>query len=143
MAAGTIAVLTLAPVVFPDRADDAAFASTLAFTTFVFYQVFNLLNVRSDTHSVFSIQTLTNRSIWVALAAVIILQICVVQLHVLQGLFDTTELLASQWGLAVLVGSSVLWVEEIGKFLVRSRGRHRRGPAPSRSARNPSSDHHI
>ena len=143
MAAGTLGVLTLAPVVFPDSANDAAFASTLAFTTFVFYQVFNLLNVRSDTHSVFSIQTLTNRGIWVALVAVIVLQICVVQLQVLQGLFDTTELTASQWGLAVLVGSSVLWVEEIGKSLVRSRGRRRRGPAPRRSARNLSSDRHI
>ena len=129
MAAGTLAVLTCAPYLFPDSATDAAFASTLAFTTFVFYQVFNLLNVRSDTNSVFSIQTLTNRSIWVALVAVIILQICVVQLEVLQGLFDTTGLTAPQWGLAVLVGSSALGVEEIGKVIVRSFGRRRLGLA--------------
>ena len=129
MAAGTLVVLTLAPVLFPDSAEDTAFASTLAFTTFVFYQVFNLLNVRSDTQSVFSIQTLTNRSIWVALVAVIVLQVCVVQLEVLQGLFDTTELTAPQWGLAVLVGSSALWVEEIGKAIVRSTDRRRLAPA--------------
>jgi Ca2+-transporting ATPase len=129
MAGGTLAVLTVAPMLFPDSADDAAFASTLAFTTFVFYQVFNLLNVRSDTHSVFSAQTLTNRSIWVALVAVIILQVCVVQLEVLQGLFDTTGLTAPQWGLAVLVGSSALWVEEIGKAVVRAFDRRRLGQA--------------
>ncbi|SEN84579.1 cation-translocating P-type ATPase [Cryobacterium luteum] len=129
MAAGTLAVLTLAPVVFPDSADDAAFASTLAFTTFVFYQVFNLLNVRSDTHSVFSAQTLTNRSIWVALVAVIVLQVAVVQLEVLQGLFDTTALTAPQWGVAVLVGSSALWVEETGKAVVRASVRRRLGSA--------------
>ena len=127
MATGTLVVLTLAPVVFPDSATDAAFASTLAFTTFVFYQAFNLLNVRSDTHSVFSAQTLTNRSIWVALVAVIVLQVCVVQLEVLQGLFDTTGLTAPQWGVAVLVGSTALWVEEIGKAVVRAVERRRLG----------------
>ncbi|WP_241989146.1 cation-translocating P-type ATPase [Cryobacterium serini] len=141
MAGGTLAVLILAPMLFPGSADDAAFASTLAFTTFVFYQVFNLLNVRSDTHSVFSIQTLTNRSIWVALVAVIILQVCVVQLEVLQGLFDTTGLTAPQWGMAVLVGSSALWVEEIGKAIVRALDRRRLGQ-PNRTSHQSSSDHH-
>jgi len=123
MAAGTLTVLTQAPALFPDSAGNPAFASTLAFTTFVFYQVFNLLNVRSDTHSVFSLQTFTNRSIWVALVAVIILQILVVQVDVLQALFDTTSLTATQWGLAVLVGSSVLWIEETGKAIARAAGR--------------------
>ncbi|MCY7287593.1 MAG: cation transporting ATPase C-terminal domain-containing protein, partial [Cryobacterium sp.] len=123
MAVGTLTVLTQAPSLFPDSAGNPVFATTLAFTTFVFYQVFNLLNVRSDTHSVFSLQTFTNRSIWVALIAVIILQILVVQIDVLQGLFDTTSLSATQWGLAVLIGSSVLWVEEIRKAVVRATGR--------------------
>jgi len=123
MAAGTLTMLTQAPSLFPDSAGNPVFATTLAFTTFVFYQVFNLLNVRSDTHSVFSLQTFTNRSIWVALVAVIILQILVVQIDVLHGLFDTTSLSATQWGLAVLIGSSVLWVEEIRKAFVRAAGR--------------------
>ena len=123
MAAGTLTVLTQASMLFPDSAGDAAFATTLAFTTFVFFQVFNLLNVRSDTHSVFSLQTFTNRSIWLALAAVIILQVLVVQIDVLQGLFDTTTLTSGQWGLCVLVGSSVLWIEEIRKAIVRAIGR--------------------
>ncbi|TFD31710.1 cation-translocating P-type ATPase [Cryobacterium cryoconiti] len=123
MAAGTLTVLTQAPALFPESAGDAAFATTLAFTSFVFFQVFNLLNVRSDTHSVFSLQTFTNRSIWLALAAVIILQVLVVQIDMLQGLFDTTALTGSQWGLCVLVGSSVLWIEEIRKAIVRATGR--------------------
>ena len=122
MAAGTLTMLTQASTLFPDSADNAAFATTLAFTTFVFYQVFNLLNVRSDTHSVFSLQTFTNRSIWLALTAVIILQILVVQMDVLQELFDTTSLTSGQWGLCVLVGSSVLWIEEVRKAIVRAAG---------------------
>ncbi|TFC46623.1 HAD family hydrolase [Cryobacterium sp. TMT1-21] len=123
MAAGTLTVLTQASPLFPESAGNPAFATTLAFTTFVFYQVFNLLNVRSDTHSVFSLQTFTNRSIWLALTAVIVLQILVVQIDVLQALFDTTALTPTQWGLCVLVGSSVLWIEEIRKAIVRATGR--------------------
>ncbi|WP_272496051.1 cation-translocating P-type ATPase [Arthrobacter antioxidans] len=123
MAAGTISVLILAPTLFPETAADPLLATTLAYTTFVFFQVFNLLNVRSESGSVFSLQTFTNRSIWVALLAVVVLQILVVNLDILQRFFDTTELSSTQWGLAVLIASSVLWVEEIRKAIVRSRHR--------------------
>ncbi len=123
MAAGTITVLALAPALFPESSNDPLLGTTLAFTTFVFFQVFNLLNVRSESGSVFSLQTFTNRSIWVALLAVVILQILVVNLDMLQGFFDTTALSSAQWGLALLTGSSVLWVEEIRKAIVRSRRR--------------------
>jgi Ca2+-transporting ATPase len=123
MAAGTTAVLAAAPRLFPEDSSDPLLGTTLAFTTFVFFQVFNLLNVRSESGSVFSLQTFTNRSIWVALPAVVILQFLVVNLDVLQGFFGTTALSSTQWGLALLVGSSVLWVEEAGKAILRSRRR--------------------
>lgn len=138
MAAGAIAVLVLAPALFPESAADPALPTTLAFTTFVFYQVFNLLNVRSDSASVFSRQTFTNRSIWVSLTAVIVLQILVVNLEVLQGFFDTTPMSPAQWALTLLVGSSVLWAEEIRKTIVRRRNRRPSAPAPTgRSGRAP------
>ncbi|MGQ9347130.1 cation-translocating P-type ATPase [Mycolicibacterium gilvum] len=126
MTLGTVTVLMLADDLFPESAGDPLFATTLAFTTFVFYQVFNLLNVRSDTGSAFSRQTFTNGAIWVSLAAVIVLQVLVVQLDVLQNLFDTTELTSAQWLFAIAVGSSVLVVDEIGKAVVRTARRRRR-----------------
>ncbi|MCC3269339.1 cation-translocating P-type ATPase [Arthrobacter gengyunqii] len=128
MAAGTCAVLYLAPQMYPESAGDPLFATTLAFTTFVFYQAFNLLNVRSANGSVFSWQTFTNRAIWVSLAAVVVLQVLVVQLGVLQGLFDTTDLTSGQWFLALGVGSTVLWISEIRKAVSRFRAQSR-GPA--------------
>ena len=124
MAAGTCAVLYLAPQMYPDSAGDPLFATTLAFTTFVFYQVFNLLNVRSATGSVFSLQTFTNRAVWVSLGAVVVLQVLVVELDVLQGLFDTTGLTSGQWFLALGVGSTVLWISEIRKAVSRFRLRN-------------------
>ncbi|NLV80147.1 MAG: cation-translocating P-type ATPase [Rhodococcus sp.] len=119
MAVGTLAMLHFAPDLFPDSAGDPRFATTLAFTTFVFFQVFNLFNVRSDLGSVFSAQTLTNHTVWIALAAVIVMQICVVQFAALQEFFDTTALTSQQWLCAVAVGSTVLWVDEIGKVVAR------------------------
>ncbi|WP_206037302.1 cation-translocating P-type ATPase [Rhodococcus sp. BL-253-APC-6A1W] len=123
MAVGTLAVLRFGPDLFPDSAGDPLFATTLAFTTFVFFQVFNLFNVRSNVGSVFSLQTLTNHTIWIAIVVVIVLQVCVVQTSFLQGLFDTTALTAPQWMLAIAVGSVVLWVDEIGKAIARARRR--------------------
>ncbi|MFJ7749557.1 cation-translocating P-type ATPase [Arthrobacter sp. NPDC097144] len=123
MAAGTCTVLYLAPQMYPENAGDPLFATTLAFTTFVFYQAFNLLNVRSANGSVFAWQTFTNRAIWVSLAAVVVLQVLVVQLGALQGLFDTTDLTSGQWFLALGVGSTVLWVSEIRKAVSRFRER--------------------
>ena len=123
MAAGTCTVLYLAPQMYPESAGDPLFATTLAFTTFVFYQAFNLLNVRSANGSVFAWQTFTNPAIWVSLAAVVVLQVLVVQLGVLQGLFDTTDLTSGQWFLALGVGSTVLWVSEIRKAVSRFRER--------------------
>ena len=124
MAAGTCTVLYLAPEMFPQSAGDPLFPTTLAFTTFVFFQVFNLLNVRSRNGSVFALRTFTNRAIWVSLAAVIVLQVLVVQLDVLQGLFDTTGLTSGQWFLALGVGSTVLWIAEIRKAVSRFRLRN-------------------
>ena len=72
MAAGTLAVLVGAPGPEP-RLGVPTVAGTMAFVTFVFFQVFNLLNVRHDTRSVFSRETLENRSAFVATAAVIVL----------------------------------------------------------------------
>ena len=119
MTAGTLALLLLAPTWFPDI--NPAGTTTLAFTAFVFFQVFNLINVRSDARSVFSARTLTNGAIWTALAVVVVLQIAVVHTPALQSLFDTTDLTAAQWLTAVMTGSLILWAEELRKLTTRRR----------------------
>ncbi len=120
MAAGTLAVLLLAPGPEP-QPGVATTAGTLAFTTFVFFQVFNLLNVRSPHESVFSRETFANPSAFVATAAVVLLQVAVVNMDVLEGVFNTVELTGSQWLVAVAIASSVLWLEEARKFVFRRR----------------------
>ena len=122
MAIGTLAVLAWAPGVEPE-AGLATVAGTMAFNTFVLFQFFNILNARSDTASVFSRHTFTNAPLWIALAAVIALQIGVTHLGPLQTLFDTTSISLVQWLVCAAVASSVLWLEEIRKVVVRTRAR--------------------
>ncbi|MCY7363928.1 MAG: cation transporting ATPase C-terminal domain-containing protein, partial [Frankiaceae bacterium] len=63
----------------------------------------------------------TNPWLWTALGAVLAMQVAVVHVPWLQGLFDTTALSLAQWLLAVAVASSVLWVEEARKAFTRHR----------------------
>jgi Ca2+-transporting ATPase len=118
MAGGTLAMLVLAPGAAPS-AGTATLAGTMAFTTFVLFQFFNILNVRSETGSVFRRETLHNRSLWIALTGALALQIVVVHAEPMQRLFDTTSMSAANWLVCATVASSVLWLEEIRKVILR------------------------
>jgi P-type Ca2+ transporter type 2C len=120
MAAVTLGVLAWAPGPAP-AAGVATVAGTMAFTTFVLCQFFNILNARSDRQSVFRRQTLANRPLWLALAGVALLQVTAVELAPLRTLFDTTAISGAQWLVCVAVASSVLWVEELRKLSHRWR----------------------
>ena len=118
MAIGTLAVLAWAPG--PEaEAGVATVAGTMAFNTFVLFQFFNILNARSDRNSVFRSQTFSNPQLWVALGAVILLQVGVTHVGFMQELFDTTSISAVQWLVSIAIASSVLWLEEVRKFFVR------------------------
>jgi P-type Ca2+ transporter type 2C len=118
MAIGTLLILTMAPGPAAS-AGIATVAGTMAFNTFVLFQFFNILNARSDTQSVFSRSTFTNRWLWVSLGAVMILQVGVTHLGFMQRLFDTTSISVVQWLVCAAVASSVLWLEEARKFALR------------------------
>jgi Ca2+-transporting ATPase len=125
MAAGTLAVLTLAPGPQP-RLGQATVAGTMAFVTFVFFQAYNLLNVRHDTRSVFSPETLHNHTAFIATAAVVALLAAIVEMDALHGLFTTTDLTSGQWLVCAAVGSAILWTGEFVKAILRARARRRR-----------------
>ncbi|HEX4903322.1 MAG TPA: HAD-IC family P-type ATPase [Acidimicrobiales bacterium] len=120
MAAGTLAVLELAPGPQPE-AGVATVAGTMAFNTFVLYQFFNILNVRSDHQTVFRRATLRNGKLWIALGAVLALQVAVTHVGFMQDLFDTTSISGVQWLACVAVASTILATEELRKLLRRRR----------------------
>jgi Ca2+-transporting ATPase len=118
MAVGTLLVLVIAPGE-EAAAGVATVAGTMAFNTFVLFQFFNILNVRNDRNTVFRRDTLGNRYLWTALGAVIALQIGVTHWGPMQRLFDTTSISLAQWGLCVVVASSIIFFEELRKIIIR------------------------
>ncbi|MCC7161960.1 MAG: cation-translocating P-type ATPase [Anaerolineae bacterium] len=96
------------------------YAQTMAFTTLVFFQLFNALNARSDELSAFS-GLFANKWLWVALGVSVVLQILVIYLPFLQQAFNTVPLSPTDWVVCILVGSTVLWLRELVKFWDRRR----------------------
>jgi Ca2+-transporting ATPase len=104
---------------------DPAYAVTLAFTTFVLYQFFNVFNARAEHETAFDTNFLRNGKLWLALLAVVLLQAAVVHWPPAQDIFGTTALRAGDWLLSAAVASSVLAAEEMRKLFVRVFRRRR------------------
>ncbi len=101
-----------------------AYALTLAFTTFVLFQFFNVFNSRMEFGSAFNANFLRNGKLWMALAGVLALQVVAVHWPPAQALFGTTDLLLNDWLLSAAVASSVLLLDEARKILALALHRH-------------------
>ena len=117
MAAGTLFVLDASlPGGFVDGSGDLRYAQTMAFTTLMLFQIFNVLNARSDERSAFR-HLFTNAWLWAAIGGSVGLQALVVYLPFLQRAFGTTALSAGEWLFCTAVASSVLWLREASKLV--------------------------
>ncbi len=94
-------------------------ALTLAFTTFVLFQFFNVMNARNEEGSAFNRQWFANGKLWLALAAVLLMQVVAVHWGPAQAIFHTVDLSLSDWALAWLTAAGVLLLEEARKLLAR------------------------
>jgi Ca2+-transporting ATPase len=125
MGVGTLLVLDAAlPGGLIAGTGDMPYGRTMAFTTLMLFQMFNVFNSRSDTHSAFY-ELFHNVWLWGAVALSLLLQVAVIYVPFLQRAFDTVPLQASDWLTCVLVGSSVLWLRELSKVIRRGVGRSR------------------
>ena len=93
-------------------------ARTAGFTVLVFAQLFNCFNARSELTSAF-VNMFVNRWLLGAVALSILLQVAVVHIPFLNTAFNTVPMSLSQWGMCILMGSSVLWLSEIRKLALR------------------------
>jgi Ca2+-transporting ATPase len=118
MAVGTLLVLQFAPG--DPSYDTASVAGTMAFCTFVLFQFFNILNARNETHTVFNARTMSNWRLWAALGGAGFFQVLVTIVGPLQRLFNVTSLSVGQWLICAAVASSVVFVEEGRKLIVRA-----------------------
>ncbi len=100
---------------------DLTYARTLAFTTLVLFQLFNVFNARSDERSALH-GLVRNPWLWGAVGLSLVLQLCVIYIPFLQRAFATVGLSVGDWLRCTLVASSVVWLREIGKLVTRRRG---------------------
>ena len=115
---GTMAAGTIGVYFHGLQTGEQAYASTLAFTTFVLFQFFNVMNARFDVGTAFNRQLFDNRKLWLALTAVLGLQVLVVNWGPAQAVFDTEALNLGDWLLATVTASSVLLLDEARKLAV-------------------------
>ena len=98
------------------------YAHTMAFTTLVFYQLYNSFNARSERESAFR-GLFKNRWLWLAVLISALLQVLVIYTPFLQKPFGTVPLTANDWLVCLAVGSTILWLRELLKFFQRRRDR--------------------
>lgn len=120
MAAGTLLVLDASlPRGLIEGSGSMAYAQTMAFTTLMFFQLFNVLNARGETVSAFN-GLFRNGWLWGAVGASLALHAAVVHVPALQTAFSTTDLDFRDWLVCAAVASSVLWLVELVKAVRRT-----------------------
>ena len=101
-------------------------ARTVAVNTLVVFEIFYLFNSRYITASIFNRAGLTgNRYVLIAISVLIIFQMGFTYLAPMQSLFGTTSIDFNIWLRILFVSSSVLFLVELEKYVVRHMDRNR------------------
>lgn len=121
MAIGTLLALDMGlPGGLVEANGDIYYARTLAFTTLVLFQLFNVFNVRSDYNTAFS-SLASNLWLWASVLGAVGLQLLVIYLPPLQKSFGTVPLSPRDWLLCTGIASSVILAVEVIKIFLRVR----------------------
>ncbi len=120
MTAGTLLVLDASlPGGLIEGSGTIAYAQTMAFTTLVMFQLFNVFNARSDERSAFA-GLFDNNWLLAAVALSLALHAAVIYIPFLQQAFSTVALGRSDWLYCAAIASSVLWLRELSKVVTRT-----------------------
>ena len=114
MAAGTLFMFQRA-----SNQGSLIYAQTIAFTTLAMFQVFNSLNCRSRSKSVFQLGLFKNPFLIGAILVSISLQLAAEHVPFMQSALGTVPLSLSDWAMIVLVSSSVFIADELRKLVQR------------------------
>ncbi|MEA3336425.1 MAG: HAD-IC family P-type ATPase [Chloroflexota bacterium] len=115
MAAITLATYTWAETRFAS----AMIAQTMALITFSLSHLSVALNLRHPTETVFRDETFSNKRLLLTYGFVILMAVLVTELPLFQNIFDTTSLTGQQWVICIAVAVSMLFLGEIGKWIIR------------------------
>lgn len=123
-----LALITIAAFVYSLNVlgDDLTQARTVAFTVLVVAQLFHAFNCRSDSRSIFSLGIFTNRSLVMATAGSMALQVAIVVTPWSHTIFGVTALDVQHWLLVFGFGALPLAAMEMWK-LTRRRHENSKG----------------
>jgi Ca2+-transporting ATPase len=123
MALGTLIILDASlPGGLIEGSGTTSYGQTMAFTTLVLFQLFNVFNARSDERSAFE-GLFVNPWLWLAVGLSLLLHAAVLYIPILQVAFTTTSLSVGDWLVCAAVASTVLWVRELSKMVARTNDR--------------------
>lgn len=94
-------------------------ARTLVFLTLALSQLFNAVNVRAGSKSVFRTQLFANRWLIITILIALALQALPIHVPLLQKPFNTIPVSLADWAISIGLASIVLWVAEIRKLIIR------------------------
>ena len=102
--------------------------TTMTFTCFVFFDMFNALTCRSESKSILrgELALTGNRMFNLAVGGSILGQLAVIYVPFLQNVFQTEGLGLRDLGILATLASTVFWADEIRKY-VRARNARGRG----------------
>jgi Ca2+-transporting ATPase len=100
---------------------DESYARTMAFTTLMMFQLFNVYNSRSGHRSAF-VGLFSNAWLHGAVGLSLLAQFLVVYAPFMQAAFHTVPLTFGDWMVATAVGATLVIVMEIAKAVLRRRG---------------------
>ena len=95
---------------------DNALATTMAFVVLSFTELFYIINIRSF-HSILVQNPFYNKWFWITMIASILVDVVLVAVPAVSGVFDLTSLSLAQWGIVLLVGLSIVPVVELFKLV--------------------------
>ena len=105
-------------------------AQTMTLSVFIMFQLFNVMNCRSQDESIFSLGAFSNKAINIAFFVSFGLLLFFVQLanvsipltdFEIGSLLSTKVLSMTDWGIIISVAFTVLVIEEFRKFIVNSK----------------------
>jgi Ca2+-transporting ATPase len=92
---------------------------TMVFTTLVLSQLGNAMALRSERDSLFNIGLFSNRAMLGTVLLTFGLQLAVIYVPLLQGIFNTQPLSASELVIILVLSTVVFWGVEIEKLVLR------------------------
>jgi P-type Ca2+ transporter type 2C len=97
-------------------------ARTMGLTTFSILNLVLSFTVRSDTRSMFTLETFDDRRFLITSGMSAIAIIIATELGLLQRMLHTVSLSLTQWLVCLAAGATVVVVTELRKLLLRHRG---------------------